>query len=145
MERLAHVTFGDCPPETRDKLAASQFISSLANEEMKRTLRLGGFKSLSATVLRAQEIEAVESDLQPSLQNEARYFLTEIPQEVWTMLRSQPRWIRKRGPPIAARNAGDVEGLDICRGTVSSRKERKTREIRSRCRRTIIDSIPVDL
>ena len=72
MERLAHVTFGDCPPETRDKLAASQFISSLANEEMKRTLRLGGFKSLSATVLRAQEIEAVESDLRPSLQNEAR-------------------------------------------------------------------------
>ena len=66
MERLAHVTFGDCPTEIRDKLAASQFISSLANEEMKRTLRL------SATVLRAQEIEAVESDLRPSLQNEAR-------------------------------------------------------------------------
>ena len=72
MERLAHVTFGDCPSEIRNKLATSQFISSLANEEMKRTLRLGGFKSLSATVLRAQEIEAVESDLRPSLQNEAR-------------------------------------------------------------------------
>ena len=72
VERLAHATFGDCSSEIRNKLAASQFISSLANEEMKRTLRLSSFKSLAATVLRAQEIEAVESDLQPSLQNEAR-------------------------------------------------------------------------
>ena len=72
VERLAHVTFGDCPTEIRDKLAASQFISSLANEEMKRTLKLSGFTSLGTTVLRAQKIEAVESDLRPSLQNEAR-------------------------------------------------------------------------
>ena len=72
VERLAHVTFGDCPTEIRDKLAASQFISCLASEEMKRTLRLGGFTSLGATVLRAQEIETVESDLRHSLKNEAR-------------------------------------------------------------------------
>ena len=72
MERLTHVTFGDCPMEIRDKLAAFQFISSLANEEMKRTLRLGGFTCLGATVLRALEIEAVELVSRPSLQNEAR-------------------------------------------------------------------------
>ena len=72
MERPAHVPFGDCPSEIRNKLATSQFISSLADEELKRTLRLGVIKCLSATVLRAQEIEAVESDLRPSLQNEAR-------------------------------------------------------------------------
>ena len=72
MEKLAHVIFGDCPTEIRE-LAASQFICTLANEEMKRTLRLGGFTSLGTTVLRAQEIEVVESDLRPSLQNEARY------------------------------------------------------------------------
>ena len=109
VERLAHVTFGDCPPETRDKLAASQFISSLANEEMKRTLRLGGFKSLSATVLRAQEIEAVESDLQPSLQNEAR---------------SRPPLPFNRNPSRGMDNAAESTTLD---------QEERTTDCSSKC------------
>ena len=69
---MAHATFGDCPIKTRDKLAASQFISSLANEEIKQTLRLGGFTNLWAALVRALEIEAVESVSQPLHQNEAR-------------------------------------------------------------------------
>ncbi|XP_076660385.1 uncharacterized protein LOC143363724 [Halictus rubicundus] len=61
IERLAQAAFGECPYESRDKLAASQFVAALANEEMKRILRLGGFTSLRAAVIRALEIEAVES------------------------------------------------------------------------------------
>ncbi|XP_046142806.1 uncharacterized protein LOC123988073 [Osmia bicornis bicornis] len=61
IERLAQAAFCECPLEIRDKLAASQFVSSLANEEMKRMLWLGGFTSLRAAVIRALEIEAVES------------------------------------------------------------------------------------
>ncbi|XP_046145488.1 transcriptional corepressor LEUNIG-like [Osmia bicornis bicornis] len=61
IERLAQAAFCECPLEIRDKLAVSQFVSSLANEEMKRMLRLGGFTSLRAAVIRALEIEAVES------------------------------------------------------------------------------------
>nr|XP_034195181.1 uncharacterized protein LOC117611356 [Osmia lignaria] len=61
IERLAQAAFCECPLEIRDKLAASQFVSPLANEEMKRMLRLGGFTSLRAAVIRALEIEAVES------------------------------------------------------------------------------------
>ena len=52
VERLAHATFGDCPIKTRDRLAASQFVSSLTNEEMKRMLRLGGFTNLRAALVR---------------------------------------------------------------------------------------------
>lgn len=59
IERLAQAAFADCPAEAQDKLAASQFISALANSEMKRTLRLGSFSTLRAVVLRALEIEAV--------------------------------------------------------------------------------------
>ncbi|CAK9799162.1 hypothetical protein ANTPLA_LOCUS1915 [Anthophora plagiata] len=61
IERLAQVAFADCPAEARDKLAASQFVSALASEEMKRALRLGGFTSLRAAVTRALEMEAVEA------------------------------------------------------------------------------------
>ncbi|XP_076660208.1 uncharacterized protein LOC143363524 [Halictus rubicundus] len=61
IERLAQAAFGECPYESRDKLAASQFVAALANEEMKRILRLGGFTSLRAALIRALEIEAVES------------------------------------------------------------------------------------
>ncbi|KAK2577752.1 hypothetical protein KPH14_011855, partial [Odynerus spinipes] len=57
----AQNAFSDCPLEMRDKLAASQFVSALADEERKRTLRLGGFTSLRAAVVRAIEFEAVES------------------------------------------------------------------------------------
>ncbi|KAK2578590.1 hypothetical protein KPH14_000924 [Odynerus spinipes] len=67
IERLAPNAFSDCPLEMRDKLAASQFVSALADKERKRTLRLGGFTSLRAAVVRAMEIEAVES-----LSSEAR-------------------------------------------------------------------------
>ena len=60
-ERLAHAAFSDCSIKTRDRLAASQFISSLANEEMKRMLKLGGFTNLRAALVRAFYIEAVDS------------------------------------------------------------------------------------
>ncbi|XP_043257987.1 uncharacterized protein LOC122400528 [Colletes gigas] len=70
IERLSQAAFGDCPIEVRDKLAASQFIAALANEEMKRTLRLGGFVSLRAAVVRALEIEAVEAVLTPFIRPE---------------------------------------------------------------------------
>ena len=71
VERLAHATFGDCPIEIRDRLAASQFVSSLADEEMKRALRLGSFANLRAALVSALEIEAVESISQPPRQNRA--------------------------------------------------------------------------
>ena len=41
---------------------ANDINNQLANEEMKRTLIFGGFTSLGATVLKAEEIEAVDSD-----------------------------------------------------------------------------------
>ncbi|CAK9821266.1 hypothetical protein ANTRET_LOCUS30 [Anthophora retusa] len=61
IERLAQAAFADCPAEARDKLAASQFVSALASEEVKRALRLGSFVSLRAAVTRALEMEAVEA------------------------------------------------------------------------------------
>ena len=45
---------------------------SLANKEMKPTLRLGGFMNLGAAFVRALEIEAIESVSRPPFQNEAR-------------------------------------------------------------------------
>ena len=61
IERLAQSAFADCPAETRDKLAASQFVTALSSSVMQRELRLGGFTSLRAAVTRALEIEAVEA------------------------------------------------------------------------------------
>ena len=60
IERLAQSAFAECPAETRDKLAASQFVTALSSSVMQRELRLGGFTSLRAAVTRALEIEAVE-------------------------------------------------------------------------------------
>ncbi|XP_076247766.1 uncharacterized protein LOC143187432 [Calliopsis andreniformis] len=61
VERLAGAAFPECPAETRDKLAASQFITALESDEVRRSLRLSGFASLGAVVYRALEVEAVEA------------------------------------------------------------------------------------
>ncbi|CAK9821257.1 hypothetical protein ANTRET_LOCUS23 [Anthophora retusa] len=71
IERLARAAFADCPVEARDKLAASQFVTALASEEMKRALRLGGFVSLRAAVTRALEMEAVEAMAEREISRDA--------------------------------------------------------------------------
>nr|XP_033331157.1 uncharacterized protein LOC117223138 [Megalopta genalis] len=59
IERLAQCAFSECPMDVRDRLAASQFVTALANEEMKRMLRYESLTSLRATVTRALEMEAL--------------------------------------------------------------------------------------
>ena len=74
IERLAQSAFADCPAETRDKLAASQFVTALSDPVMQRELRLGGFTSLRAAVTRALEIEAVEAmSRSPAVESRERY------------------------------------------------------------------------
>ena len=62
LERLARLTYPECPHEVREKIACAQFISALSDGVVKCTLQLEGVNSLKLAVQRGIAIRVIQKN-----------------------------------------------------------------------------------
>jgi len=62
LERLCRLTYPEGTFALRDKIACSQFISGLAGNFVKKTLRLEGINFLKTAVVRARAIKEIQEE-----------------------------------------------------------------------------------
>lgn len=62
IERLARLAYPECPYAVRDKIACAQFVSSLSDGFVRRTLQLEGVTSLNIAVERAKAIKVIQGE-----------------------------------------------------------------------------------
>lgn len=62
LERLSRLAYPECPYAVRDKIACAQFISTLSDNFVKRTLQLEGITSLNLAIERAKAVKIIQEE-----------------------------------------------------------------------------------
>jgi len=62
LKRLARLGYPECPYTMRDKIACAQFISSLLDGFVRRTLQLEGLTSLKLAIERAKAVRVIREN-----------------------------------------------------------------------------------
>lgn len=62
LERLARLAYPECSYAVRDKIACAQFISSLLDGFVRRTLQLEGLTSLKLAIERAKAVKIIQGE-----------------------------------------------------------------------------------
>ncbi|XP_071644837.1 uncharacterized protein [Temnothorax longispinosus] len=60
LERLSRLAYPECPYAVRDKIACAQFVSSLSDGFVRRTLQLEGITSLKLAIERAKAVKIIQ-------------------------------------------------------------------------------------
>jgi len=62
LERLSRLAYPECSFAVRDKIACAQFVSTLSDGFVKRTLQLEGITSLKLAVERAKAVKVIQGE-----------------------------------------------------------------------------------